>query len=394
MPAIAGFWHYSLFAQSINPFKRKIKNVPTQTQPVYIGSVTGKPGEGIYLAYFNPTTGQLTDPTLAAEAHNPSYLTLARLGSRHVLYAANEGDEHSSGVSSYLIDPKTSALTGLNKVPCGTGPCYVSVNASASAAFCANYMGSSVNSFQVKTDGSLSPMVEQLNFKLAEFGHHGPNAARQDASHPHSASISPDNRFLIVNDLGNDNIVTLSIHPDTAKLGPPRLNECKRKGSGPRHLTFHPNKRWAYGVNELTSTVQHYLWNTTDGIAGSGPLALLTWAGDEVSTLAAGFHGMNTAAEILVSPDGQYMVVSNRGENSLVVFKIDTTSGALSFVQRVPCGGKIPRQFTLDSTGNWLLCGNSGSDSITVFAREQASGKLSGPVQTLAINGPQMILFA
>ena len=383
-----------MFAQSANPFKRKTKSIPAQPQRLYIGSVTGKPGEGIYLAYLNPTTGQLTKPTFAAEAHNPSYLASARPGSRHVLYAANEGDEHNSAISSFLIDPKTSALTGINRVPCGTGPCYVSVDASAKAAFCANYMGSSVDSFKVNTDGSLSPMVEQLNFKLPEFGLHGPNAARQDASHPHSANISPDNRFLIVNDLGNDNIVTLYIHPETAKLGPPRLNECNRRGSGPRHLTFHPNERWAYGVNELTSTVQHYLWNATHGVAGAEPVALLTEAGDEVSTLDAGFHGANTAAEIVVSPDGNYAVVSNRGENSLVVFKIDATSGALSFVQRVSCGGKIPRQFTLDSSGNWLLCGNSGSNSITVFAREEASGKLTGPVQTLAIDGPQMILFA
>lgn len=394
MPALAGFWSSPLLSQNTNPFKRKQRLALTQPQMVYIGSVTGKAGEGIYHSTFDPKTGQLTRPTFAAEAHNPSYLASARPGSRQVLYAANEGDEHSSFLSSFLIDPKSGALSPLNRVPCGTGPCYVAVNAAANAAFCANYMGSSVNSFKIGQDGSLSSVVEQVNFRGDEFGHHGPNAARQDAPHPHSANLSPDNRFLIVNDLGNDNIVTFFIHPETARLGPPRLNDCRRPGSGPRHLAFHPNARWAYGVNELTSTVQHYLWNATHGAASGEPEALLTEANDEVSTLDAGYHGANTAAEIVVSPDGNYVLVSNRGENSLVVFRVDATGGGLSLVQRIACGGKIPRQFTLDGSGNWLLCGNSGSNTITVFTRDEASGKLSGPVQTLPIDGPQMILFA
>ncbi len=392
MPAAAGFWS-PLFGQSTNPFRRKPKNLPAQPQPVYIGSVTGKPGEGIFLAYFNAATGQLSQPKIAAEAHNPSFLATARPGSRHILYAANEGDDHSSFISSFLIDPKTAALTPLNRVPCGVGPCFVSVDATASSAFCANYTGSSVDSFKVNPDGSLSPMVEQLDFRKAEFGHQGPNTARQDASHPHSANISPDNRFLIVNDLGNDNIVTFYIDPQTAKLGPPRLNNCRRKGSGPRHLAFHPNARWVYGVNELTSTVQHYLWNATHGAGSGEPMALLTEAGEELSTVDNAHKGVNTAAEIVVSPDGNYIIVSNRGENSLVVFRIDQTSGALSFAQRIACGGIIPRQFTLDPSGNWLLCGNSGSNTITVFARDEASGKLTGPVQTVAIDVPQMVLF-
>ena len=187
------------------------------------------------------------------------------MGKRQILYAANEGqDEHSSGISSFLIDPGTGSLSPLNKVSAGgTGPCFVSVNGTGSAAFCADYSGSAVASFQVKADGSLTEPVSRLDFRLPAFGHHGPNSARQDAPHPHSANVSPDNRFLVVNDLGNDDIVTFYIKPGTAELGPPQLNACRVPGSGPRHIAFHPNGRWVYGINELASTIQHYLWNAT-----------------------------------------------------------------------------------------------------------------------------------
>ncbi len=385
--------HSPLMAQ--NPFARRRKPKPS-TAPalVYLGTDTiNSPAKGVYLARFNSISGQLSAPSLAAETVRPSFLASGSVGKRQILYAANEGqDENTSGISSFLIDPATGALKPLNKVSAGgSGPCYVSVNATGSAAFCADYAGSAVASFQVKPDGSLSEPVSRLDFRKPIFGHHGPNAARQDASHPHSATLSPDNRFLVVNDLGNDNIVTFYIHPDTAELGPPQLNGCRAPNSGPRHVAFHPNERWVYGINELSSTIQQYLWNTTHAAA---PVALLTEAGPALSTLDPSFHGPNTAAEITLSPEGDYLMCSNRGENSLVVFHIEPITGAPTFVQRVSCGGKTPRMFTLDPTGKWLLCGNQDSGSITVFSRNEATGHLTGPVQTLPVEMPQMILFA
>ena len=378
-----------------NPFTRKRKQAPTPAQPlVYIGTDTiNSPAKGIYLARFSPKTGQLSNPTLVAETVRPSFLASAHAGKRQILYAANEGqDEKTSGISSFLIDPAAGSLTPLNKVSAGgSGPCYVSVNATGSAAFCADYAGSAVASFQVKPDGTLTEPVSRLDFRQPLYGHHGPNSARQDASHPHSATLSPDSRFLVVNDLGNDNIVTFHIDPDTARLGPPQLNPMRVPGSGPRHIAFHPNGRWAYGINELSSTIQHYLWNATHAAA---PVALLTEADAAVSTLDPSFRGPNTAAEIALSPEGDFILCSNRGENSLVVFHVDPVTGAPTFVQRIACGGKTPRQFTLDPTGRWLLCGNQDSSTITIFSRNEATGQLTGPLQTLPVEMPQMILFA
>ena len=377
---------------------RKRKQPAPPAQPlVYIGTDTYRGvSKGIYLSRFDPANGQLTAPVLAVATVRPSFLASAVRGNMHLLYAANEGhDEASSGVSTFLIDPASGSLNSLGTVSAGgNGPCYVSVDATGACAFAADYAGSSIASFKVNADGSLTQPVDRLNFKDKAFGHQGPNTARQDAPHPHSATISPDNRFLVVNDLGNDNIVTFFIHPDTAQLGAPRLNACRIPGSGPRHIAFHPNHRWVYGINELTSTIQQYLWNATHGSGTDGPTALLTEAGSAVSTLDPTFHGTNTAAEIVVSPDGNSVIASNRGEDSLVVFHLDPLTGALTLTQRLSCGGKTPRQFTLDASGHWLLCGNQDSASITVFARDENTGRLSGPVQTISIDSPQMILFA
>jgi 6-phosphogluconolactonase len=396
LPAAATALHSPLMAQKL--FTRKRKQPPAPIQPlVYIGTDTiNSSAKGVYVARFNPATGQLSNPKLAVETVRPSFLASAHVGKRQLLYAANEGqDEKSSGISSFLIDPATGALSPLNKVSAGgSGPCYVSVNATGTAAFCADYAGSAVASFQVKPDGTLTEPVSRLDFRQPVFGHHGPNTARQDASHPHSATLSPDNRFLVVNDLGNDDIVTFYIHPETAKLGPPQLNPVHVPGTGPRHIAFHPNDRWAYGIDELSNYIDHYLWNTTHATGSAEPVALLTHAGNSVSTVDPGFHGANTAAEIVISPEGDYVLCSNRGENSLVVFHIDAVTGAPTFVQRVSCGGKSPRQFTLDPSGRWLLCGNQDSNTITIFSRNEATGHLSGPVQTLPVDMPQMILFA
>jgi 6-phosphogluconolactonase len=276
-PALAAMSRTPLFAQHI--FNRKRKPQPVIQPLVYIGTDTLNSGaRGIYLARFNPTTGQLSAPALAAETVRPSYLAAASVGKMKMLYAANEGkDEPSSGISAFTVNPATGALLFVNKVPAsGPGPCYVSVDADGGSAFCANYAGSSIASFKLQPNGALSDSIEHISFKQKGFGHQGPN----------------------------------------------------------------------------------------------------------------------TAAEIAISPDGDYILASNRGENSLVVFRIDAVTGAPSLVQRISCGGKTPRQFTLDETGRWLLCGNQDSGSITVFARNESTGQLNGPVQTIPIEMPQMVLFA
>ena len=381
--------------------RRRHPQPPTHLLPVYIGvdTKTGS-GKGIYLSTFDTLTGQLTPPVLVAETPSPSFFALSASGSRRILYAGNETSDSSSSVTAFAIDPQTSTTPGhlspIGKVSSGfPGPCYVSVDSTGHAVFVADYAGSGIASFRIQPNGALSEPVERISYKdTAKFGSPGPNKDRQDAPHPHCVTISPDNRFLVVCDLGNDRISTFAIDPATARLSTsePHLFSNSRPGSGPRHVAFHPNSRWVYVINELDSTIDHFLWTTT---RSQTPQALLVLAGTPVKTTADDFPAdKNTAAEIAISPNGYYVYASNRGEDSLVVFSIDQNSGALKFSQRISCGGRKPRQFTLDPTGNWLLCGNQDSDSITVFRRDSATGQLSGPVQTLPADDPVFTLFA
>ena len=383
-------------AEAAGPFRKKLPPPP----PVFVcfGTDTSKGiSQGIYQSRFDPATGHLTQPVLAAVTAQPSYLALSPPRNGHrVIYAVNEKSDNSSSVTTFSLDPKTGSMREIGQVSSGgAGPCYISVDQTGHAAFVADYAGSAIASFQVREDGTLSEPVDKINYKgNPAFGKPGPNAARQDAPHPHSATISPDNRFLVVNDLGSDAISLFSINTQTAHLTmtDQHLFSNGRPGSGPRHVAFHPNGRWVYGINELDSKIDHYLWTSTHG---DPPQALLVNTNTPVKTIAPTFAAdKNTAAEVTISLDGAYLYASNRGEDSLVVFAISAKDGALSLVQRIGCGGKTPRHFTLDATGSWLLCGNQNSGSVTVFHRDAATGKLSGPTQTIAINSPMFTLFA
>jgi len=385
-------------------FKRRKKVIPVPQPFVYIGVDTAKGvGKGVYVCRFDADKGLLSAPVLAAETLRPAYFALGPTvgagagvggnparGGHRMMYVGNEGDEKTSTLTSWMVDPVSGRLTQVGRVSAGfAGPCYVAVDATGHSVYSASYAGGGVASFKIQADGTLSEAVEKVDFHKAEFGKNGPNV-RQDGPHPHSTTISPDNRFVVVNDLGHDDIVTFALDNDAATLGEPHRSEVRRPGSGPRHVAFHPNGRWMYGINEIDSTIDQYLWIETHGKAAE---ALLTNTDHTVKTTAPEFKGVNTAAEVVVSPNGYYLYASNRGEDSLVVFAIDQGTGELTVKQRIACGGKTPRHFTFDRTGRWVVCGNQDSGSVTVFARNEGTGLLSGPVQTLAIDSPMYTLF-
>ena len=386
----------NLQAQSLiqfGPFKRRAKVYPVKPLLVYFGTDTTRAGaKGIYRSRFDPSTGHFTDPVIAAECVRPSYFAVGRRGANLFLYSVNAGDADHSTITSYQANPVTGALTQIGQVPSGgAGPCYIAVDAEARSAYVANYVGGTVATYLIQPSGALSKPVEVVDFHSPKLGKRGPVADRQDGPHPHTSMLSPDQRFVIVNDLGSDDIVLLPVELGTAKLGAPRVLECHSPGTGPRHLAFHPNGRWAYGIDEIANRIDQYLWNDT---RGTDAVAMLTDTDRPVNTLDAGFHGVDTAAEVVVSGDGNFVYGSNRGENSLVAFKVDPENGALTFLQRISCGGKGPRHFTLDPVGKWLICGNQDSASVTVFARDPGNGRLSGPVQTVALESPMFTLFA
>lgn len=387
---------YALSAHSFAQRFRRKKTAPPPPTRVYIGTDTARGvSKGIYQADFNSRTGQLTVPVLAVETARPSYLALSPLHNVHrSLYAVNAVPDPSATVTTFDLDQRTGILTQKAKVTsAGAGPAYISVDSTGQAAFVANYFGCTIASYKIQADGTLSQPVSTFNYKEPRFGKHGPVPVRQDGPHPHSVFVTPDNRFLIVNDLGNDALSVFLIDTATAALTPadPLLTSV-RPGSGPRHIAFHPNERWAYVINELDSTIDHLLWTHTHALKEQQ--AFLIRTNNTVKTIAPGFPAeKNTAAEVTISPDGNFLYASNRGEDTLVVFSIEE-NGTLKEIQRISCGGRTPRHFTFDPTFNWILCGNQDSASITVFRRDQGNGKLAGPTQTVPVDSPLFTLFA
>ena len=392
LPAFAASAH----AQSKWHLRKKKPVAPPPPLTVYIGTDTTKGvSKGIYQAHFDTTKGQLTPPVLAAATARPSFFAVTPVGpGKRYLYAVNAINDPAATATTFAIDPKTAGLNQIGQVSSGgAGPAYISVDGTGHSAFVANYYGGTVASYRIQPDGTLSQPVDRIDFKdHQKFGALGPNSTRQDNPHPHSATISPDNRFLLVCDLGTDHITVFLIHPETGQLSDPHTFTNGHPGSGPRHVIFHPNGRWVYGLNEIDSTIDHYLWTATR--FSDTPQGLLVNTNTPVKTIAPDFPAdKNTAAELAISADGLYLYASNRGEDSLVVFSIRPKDGKLTELQRISCGGKTPRHFTLDPTTQWLLCGNQDSATITIFRRDAATGKLTGPTQTVPLDSPLYTLF-
>jgi 6-phosphogluconolactonase len=378
------------------PFRKKKPVPPPPPLNVYIGTDTAKGvSKGIYQSRFDTTRGQLTPPALVAATARPSFFAVTPMGQgKRFLYAVNAINDPNATATTFAIDPKTGALQQAGQVSSGgAGPAYISVDDTGHSAFVANFPGGTIASYRIQPNGTLSQPVDRIDFNdHKKFGALGPSSARQSSAHPHSTTISPDNRFLLVCDLGTDHITVFLIHPDSGQLSDPRLFTNGHPGSGPRHVAFHPNGRWVYGINEIDSTLDHYLWTATR--FSDTPQGLLVNTNTPVKTIAPDFPAdKNTAAELAISSDGLFLYASNRGEDSLVAFSIRHKDGKLELIQRISCGGKTPRHFTLDPTTQWLLCGNQDSATITVFRRDTATGKLTGPTQTVPIDSPMYTLF-
>jgi 6-phosphogluconolactonase len=157
-----------------------------------------------------------------------------------------------------------------------------------------------------------------------------------------------------------------------------------RAGAGPRHLAFSADARFLYVINELQSTVVTYSYNVETG----GLRELQT-----ISTLPQVFRGNSTAAEIEIHPSGNFLFASNRGDDSVAVFAINSSTGALTLVDIVPSGGKTPRNFAIDPTGSWLIVANQDSDNVVVFRIDRKTGRLNSTEETAKVPSPTCLKF-
>ncbi|MGV3538808.1 MAG: lactonase family protein [Rufibacter sp.] len=333
---------------------------------VYVGTYAKPDAESIFAFRLNESTGELTKVMAVKAGENPSFLALDN--DRKHLYAVNETTQYegqkSGAVSAFAIDQQTGNLTFLNKQPSlGGAPCYISLDHTNKVALVANYEGGNVTAFPVGPDGKLGTSSDMDQ-------HEGKGPKKQQGSaHAHCILPDPANQFALAVDLGIDQIVSYKLNPQSGKLERQAQAAFRTEaGAGPRHLTFHPNQKYAYVINELNSTLTALDYNPANG----------TFTEIETfSTLPADYTGESFCADVHVSKDGRFVYGSNRGHNSIVVFSIDPATGRLTLVQHQSVNGDWPRNFTLTPSGKMLLVANQRSNNITTYHVDTKSGKLT-----------------
>lgn len=356
---------------------------------LYIGTYThdmgpAGQGDGIYVTDWDAVAGAISPLRLAMKTANPSFLAVPPAAD--VLYAVNENEDDpqpnggkGGSVTAFRRDAATGSLTVQTTRPSGgTDPCHITVDRRNSAVFVANYGSGSLTSFRVTPEGIEGP--------VSQFDAHGsgPNQERQKGPHIHCVTLSPDERFLLVNDLGTDHIWIFHVDLTTAEVKDTGAPWRAKPGSGPRHSHFHPNGRWVYSINELTATVDVLGWDAKNGT--------LKWL-SEVPLRGSSFPPDSSGAELAIDRTGRFLYASHRGENTLLAFSINPASGALTFVQRIGSGGKNPRDFTLDPSEKWVVAANQDTQNIVVFARDPHTGKLTQTERTAHVGAPVGVLF-
>ena len=346
--------------------------------PLFIGTYTrtGK-SQGIYICGFHIDTGKAV-VNHVAEANNPSFLAIT--SDRRFVYAVDEKDRVGS-VLAYRYHEGKRELELLNRQPIeGVTPCHIAVDRQSRYAVVSNYSSGNLNVFSIGRDGHIGELVQKI-----EYEGRGPNPDRQEKPHIHSTFFSNDEQFVFVQDLGTDRIYIYHYSPqDNAPLQPTPISFIESTaGGGPRHIALSRDGRYVYLVQELMARVSVY-------IHMGGRLLPI----QEVDINEQGFHGSNGAAEIKISPDGNFLYASNRGSaNVLAVYSVNSEHGTLIKIGNQSVLGVGPRNFTISPNGKFLLVGNQESDEVVIFKRDLGTGLLSDSGQRIHVGAPVCLVF-
>jgi 6-phosphogluconolactonase len=359
--------------------------IGTYTEPIRFGTgkiLQGK-GEGIYVYRMDQRSGAMEPVTTATGITNPSYLAFD--STRRFLYAVNElktYENKSTGtISAFAVDPKRGKLKFLNKrMTHGTDPCHVVVDKRRQYVFVANFMSGSVCVLPVLNDGSLGEASDFIQHQGSSI-----DPARQHGPHAHAVTLDEAGRFAFVPDLGLDKVLVYRFDPKRGMLEPNEAPWVKMKpGAGPRHLTFRRGGKFAFLINELDSTLASLSY---DGRKGAFKVLQI------VPTLPEDYRGESTCADVQVSPSGAFLYGSNRGHDSIVIYRINQRTGRLTYVGHQSTQGKTPRSFGVDPAGRLLLAANQDSDTVVTFRIEQRSGTLLPTGHVIQVPTPVCVKF-
>jgi 6-phosphogluconolactonase len=342
---------------------------------VYVGTFSDRTSRGIYRFEFDPATGAASTPVLAAEMRKPSFLERHPNGG--VLYAVGEDANQAGIVRAYAIAAGGELRLLNEQSSSGAGPNHLVADRAGKGLIVANYRAGSVVVLPLQADGRLGPVSSVLQHQGS-----GPDPSRQDKPHAHGVYLDAAQHFVLSPDLGADRVFVHRYAADEGRLEPHGAAALE-PGSGPRHLAFDPSGRHVYVINELSQTITVFAYD-----AAAGSLTAL----DTVSTRPAGFTGTNATAEVALSADGRFAYGSNRGHDSVAVFRVEK-DGRLLPAGHVPAGGRTPRHFAIDPSGQWLLVAHQDSDSIAVFRLDPQTGLPAPTGVTVAVPEPVCLLF-
>ncbi len=345
-----------------------------------IGTYTNGTSKGIYVYKFDKKTGSVALEHVAEGVKDPSYLAVS--ADKRFVYAVNEShNQAGDSVSAFKFDDRSGKLSYLNKSSTyGGDACYVSVDKKNKNLFVANYSGGNLAVYALKADGSIGDTLQTIQHTGGSV-----DAARQKSPHVHAVILSPDEKYLIADDLGTDKVYEYTYQPNSKKPLKPAAKPTVAvdPASGPRHLVFTKNAKHAYLVQEISAKIRAFNY-------ANGKLTSI----QNIDMETPDFKGVNGAADIHLSPDENFLYASNRGEaNDLVVYKVNKTTGKLTFVQRQSTFGNAPRNFAIDPTGNFLLVANQNTDDIYTFKINKTTGKLSRTGTKLEISHPVCLKF-
>ncbi len=357
------------------------KNNPA-TPLVFISAFASGEKGAIHAFSFDENTGELALLERTTEVENPFFLALSP--NRKFLYSIHAkafGGKEDEEIAAFALDGRGGKLRFLNRQPArGSASCYLDVDATGKTVVVANYSSGSVASLPVKADGSLAESVSFFQHKGS-----GTDPKRQPGPRAHSIVFSPDNHFVLAADLGIDRVLSYQFDPTSSKITPnPKQASVKTDpAAGPRHLTFHPDGKHVYVINELSNSVTLFDYDKAKG--------LLTKQ-QTISTIPENFEGKSYCADLKITPDGNFLYGTNRGHDSIAIFRIDKNDGHLTLVEIEASLGKGPQNLAIIAGGKWLICANMPGNNVVVFRIDQKTGKLTQNGKTIEMPMPSCVV--